>query len=343
MSNDDAGDASRSEINIPNRPQLDSGTSSSSGRRHRRKPGDGRSPDLVGADYVIQLVQGEIDPVQVGRIRLHAAGRRSPAVVADVLLSGRGHDPDHRRGARQHEEVRVRRRRRHGIARSTLRRRRSTARTAATTSRPAGAGLYPYEVKVTPPTLVVKSLKPTPAKPTAGHAVHAAARRGAVGHRRRRAERPGRRASGASGSARLKAQVQRVLGGAAVCTWNIPAEREGQDLPWIGRGRVRRAEGARRVTQGRFASTAACATPSAPRLPPRSSSPLPGRPPARSTGRRGASSSRRLTKVRPGARPHGVHAESQQPRAGHHDPGRPAAGGRDVSPAGSPGSVRGAS
>ena len=33
---------------------------------------------------------------------------------------------------------------------------------------------------------------------------------------------------GRLGNARLKAQVQRVQGGAAICTWNLPANAKGK-------------------------------------------------------------------------------------------------------------------
>src|SRR6476619_5702189 len=93
---------------------------------------------------------------------------------------------------------------------------------------PGGAaGLYPYDVKLTPPTLVVKSLKPTPAKPTAGlpftlRLVAARSDTGAVVQNGRVV------CVGRLGKARLKAQVQRVLGGAAVCTWNLPQSAKGK-------------------------------------------------------------------------------------------------------------------
>lgn len=85
----------------------------------------------------------------------------------------------------------------------------------------SGAGFYQYEVKITPPTLVVKSLKPTPAKPTAGRAftlrlVAARSDTGAVVQNGRVT------CVGRIGKARLKAQVQRVVAGAATCMWNLP-------------------------------------------------------------------------------------------------------------------------
>ena len=89
------------------------------------------------------------------------------------------------------------------------------------------AGLYTYTMQVTKPTLVVKSLKPTPARPASGlpftlRLVAARSDTGAVVQNGRVT------CVGRVGSARLKAQVQRVQGGAATCTWNIPAGAKGK-------------------------------------------------------------------------------------------------------------------
>jgi hypothetical protein len=90
-----------------------------------------------------------------------------------------------------------------------------------------GAGLYPYEVKITPPTLVVKSFRPTPARPTAGRPftlrlVAARSDTGAVVQNGRVT------CVGRLGKVRLRATVQRVQGGAATCTWNIPPNAKGK-------------------------------------------------------------------------------------------------------------------
>ena len=90
-----------------------------------------------------------------------------------------------------------------------------------------GAGLYPYEVKVTPPTLVVRSLKPTPKNPTAGRPftlklVAARSDTNAVVQNGRVT------CVGRIGNARLRAQVQRVQGGAATCTWSLPPTSKGK-------------------------------------------------------------------------------------------------------------------
>ena len=91
----------------------------------------------------------------------------------------------------------------------------------------AGSGLYQYEVKITPPTLVVRSLKPTPKNPTAGRPftlklVAARSDTNAVVQN-------GRVTCVARiGNARLRARVQQVQGGAATCTWNLPPTAKGK-------------------------------------------------------------------------------------------------------------------
>ena len=91
----------------------------------------------------------------------------------------------------------------------------------------AGAGLYQYEVKITPPTLVVRSLRGTPRNPTAGRTftlklVAARSDTGAVVQNGKVT------CVGRIGNARLRAQVQRVQGGAATCTWNIGPAAKGK-------------------------------------------------------------------------------------------------------------------
>ena len=92
-----------------------------------------------------------------------------------------------------------------------------------------GAGLYQYEVKITPPSLVVRSLKGTPKNPTAGRSftlrlvaarsdTNAAVQNGRV------------TCVGRVGNARLRARVQGVQGGAATCTWNIPPSAKGKSF-----------------------------------------------------------------------------------------------------------------
>ena len=87
--------------------------------------------------------------------------------------------------------------------------------------------MYQYDVKITPPTLVVKKLTPSPAKPAAGRAftLRLVAARSDTGA----AVQNGKvTCVGRIGSAKLKVMFQRVTGGAAVCTWNIPATAKGK-------------------------------------------------------------------------------------------------------------------
>jgi hypothetical protein len=91
----------------------------------------------------------------------------------------------------------------------------------------AGAGLYQYEVRVTPATLVVRSLRSTPRNPTAGRPftlrlVAARSDTNAVVQNGRVT------CVGRVGDARVRAQVQRVQGGAAVCTWNLAPGAKGK-------------------------------------------------------------------------------------------------------------------
>jgi hypothetical protein len=75
--------------------------------------------------------------------------------------------------------------------------------------------------------LVVKKLTRTPKAPSAGRpfTLRLVAARSDTGA----AVQNGRvTCVGRIGNARLKAQVQRVVGGAATCTWNIPAPAKGK-------------------------------------------------------------------------------------------------------------------
>ncbi len=225
VSNTDAGMLSF-RVNIPNRPTLDQGTIFEIWVDSDNKTTTG-SPDLAGADYVMQLVQGEInlyrwdgsdftrrfgDPSAVTLTFSYQGGvtvRISAAELGNTkklkffvdVITGCTVDP---------------------VTQAL------DCANGLDDFAPGGAaGLYPYDVKLTPPTLVVKSLKPTPPKPTAGlpftlRLVTARSDTGAVVQNGRVV------CNGRLGKARLKARVQRVLGGAAVCTWNLPPGAKGK-------------------------------------------------------------------------------------------------------------------
>jgi hypothetical protein len=213
-------------VNIPNRPTLDQGTIIEIWVDSDNKVTTG-SPDLGGTDYVMQLVRGEInlyrwdgtdftrrfgDPSAVTLTFSYQGGvtvRISAAELGNTkafkffvdVISGCTVDP---------------------VTQDL-----DCASALDDIAPGGGAGLYPYDVKLTPPTLVVKSLKPTPVRPVAGRPftlrlVAARSDTGAVVQNGRVT------CVGRAGSARLKARVQRVAGGAATCTWNIPAGAKGK-------------------------------------------------------------------------------------------------------------------
>jgi hypothetical protein len=90
-----------------------------------------------------------------------------------------------------------------------------------------GAGLYPYRVIIAPPQLLVRKLATAPARPAAGRefTLRLTTVRSDTG-----AVVQGGRVTcvGRAGNARLKPTTARVVGGAAVCTWQIPANAKGK-------------------------------------------------------------------------------------------------------------------
>jgi len=92
---------------------------------------------------------------------------------------------------------------------------------------PSGAGFFNYQLQITPPTLVVRRTTTVPKAPRAGRTftmrlVAARSDTGAVLQNGRVT------CVGRAGKTRLRAQVARVTGGAATCTWNIPANAKGK-------------------------------------------------------------------------------------------------------------------
>jgi len=90
-----------------------------------------------------------------------------------------------------------------------------------------GAGFFNYVVNIAKPTLVVRRLTPSPARPAAGRPftlrlVAARSDTGAVVQNGRVT------CFGRAGTTRLRAQTARVTGGAAVCTWLIPKLAKGK-------------------------------------------------------------------------------------------------------------------
>jgi hypothetical protein len=221
VSNDDAGTITF-RINIPNRPQfgttdmlmlmfIDTDSNQSTG-----------DPQSFGADYAIQLLGGEILLFKWDGTTFSLAATQSTlsyswsggATVTinasdlgnsrkinfDVLvLSGLVIDP--MTGAIDDTKA-------HADVAPTV-------------------GLYPYEVKLTPPTLVVKSFTHAPVRPTAGKifTLRLVATRSDTG-----AVLQGGQVAcvGRVGAARLVATVHRVTGGAATCVFRIPKTANGK-------------------------------------------------------------------------------------------------------------------
>ena len=225
VSNDDAGIVSF-RINVPNRPTftqdllflvfVDTDNNAQTG-----------DPDFLGADYVIQLFQGEAslfrwdgsdftrragDPpatslvfsyqggatIRISRNELGNTSRFGFATIAisGITIDSETGDPDF-------------------------------SNTLSDVAPGGGAGLFSYPVIIARPTLVVRRVATAPARPAAGKPFTmrmsvARSDTGAV-------LRNGRvTCVGRIGTARLRATVARVQGGAVVCTWRIPPAAKGK-------------------------------------------------------------------------------------------------------------------
>ena len=225
VSNDDAGILTF-RVNVPNRPALGQDMLFEIWVDTDNNPVTG-DPDLGGADYVMQLVRGEIslyrwdgadytrrfgDPSAVTLNFSYQAGvtlRISSAELGNtktfkffvVAVSGLVVDPvtGDLDGANSKSDV----------------------------APGGGVGLYPFTVSIAKPTLVVRRVTTTPRAPRAGKTftmrmTAARSDTGAVLQNGRVT------CVGRVGTARLRAQLARVQGGAVVCTWLIPAKAKGK-------------------------------------------------------------------------------------------------------------------
>jgi hypothetical protein len=221
-SNDDAG-LITFRLNVPNRPQLtpdlavimffDSDSNQSTG-----------DPENFGADFVLQYILGEA-------ILFRWDGSDySLSATQSTLTSSWSSGAAFRINASQLNNTR--RLSFDALVLSGLVVDQTTGAIdcpAATCKRDFAPtiGFYQYRVQITPATLVVRSLKPIPRNPIAGRSftlrlVAARSDTGAVVQNGRVT------CVGRVGSARLRAQVQRVQGGAATCTWSIPPTAKGK-------------------------------------------------------------------------------------------------------------------
>ena len=225
VSNNDAGVISF-RINIPNRPTLGQDMLILVFVDTDNNPATG-DPESLGTDYVIQIFGGEAalfrwdgtdftrrpgDPASTSLIFAYQGGVTITISAAElgntqrfgfatIVISGIVIDPTT------------------GDSDFT--------NAVSDVAPAAGSGLYIYEVKITPPSLVVRKLTTIPKAPVAGklftmRLVAARSDTGAVLQNGRVT------CVGRVGTARLKAQVAQVTGGAAVCTWLIPPKAKGK-------------------------------------------------------------------------------------------------------------------
>ncbi len=222
VSNDDAGTITF-RINVPNRPQFDVNTMLMVmllDTDSNQATGD---PQSFGADYAMQLLGGKIILFKWDGTTFSLAATQSTLsyswsggatvkINASDLGNTRKLDFDVVVVSRDSSSTRR-------LARST--RRIEHADVAPT------VGLYPYQVKVGKPTLVVKKFTHKPASPKAGSSFSlllTAARSDT------KAVLQGGQVTCAAraGSTKLVATVHSVSGGAAVCTFKIPKNAKGK-------------------------------------------------------------------------------------------------------------------
>jgi hypothetical protein len=225
VSNDDAGIVSF-RINVPNRPTFTRDILVEVLVDTDNNPATG-DPDFLGADYAIELFQGE-----AALFRWDGEGfTRTPGnpPATSLLFSYQG-------GATiriSATELGNTKRFRFstfvisGITFDDVTGEPDFTNAVGDIAPAAGAGLYSYEVKITPATLVARRFTQVPAKPAAGkpftlRLVAARSDTGAVIQNGRVT------CVGRAGNARLKAQIARVVAGAATCTWNIPPAAKGK-------------------------------------------------------------------------------------------------------------------
>jgi hypothetical protein len=225
VSNDDAGMLSF-QVNIPNRPTLgqdmlfelwvDSDSNIATG-----------ATDLAGVDYVMQLVRGEINLYKWDGTDFTRRFGDPPAVTLSFSYQGgitvRISATELGNTKRFNFFTFVA----SGCVVDPVTGDLDCSSAVADVAPSGGAGLYPFEVKTTPPTLIVRRLSASPAKPRAARPftlrlVAARSDTGAVVQNGRVT------CVGRAGTTRLRAQTARVTGGAAVCTWLIPKLAKGK-------------------------------------------------------------------------------------------------------------------
>lgn len=220
VSNDDAATITF-KINIPNRAQYtpDVGVIMFLDSDSNQATGD---PESLGADFIVQLLQGEIILFRWDGTDFTLSATQ--ASLSYTWASG----PTIRINASDLNNTR--RLNFDALAVSNIVFDPTTGALDCTNCKRDFAptiGFYNYQVLITPVTLVVRRLTPTPRTPTAGRpfTLKLVATRSDTGA----AVQNGRvTCVGRVANARLKARVQRVVSGAATCTWNIPPLARGK-------------------------------------------------------------------------------------------------------------------
>lgn len=227
VSNNDAGIVSF-RINLPNRPTLSPDMIIELWVDSDNNPATG-DPDQAGVDYVMQLVQNEI---QLYRWDGTGFTRRFGDPSAVTLSFSYADGITVRIAASELGETKRFRFFTDVISGITID---PVTGELFCPSPPCpadfapggGAGLYPYEVKLAPATLVVRKFTAAPAKPAAGKpfALRLQAARSDTGAVLR-----GGRVTcvGRVGNARLRGQAGRFVGNQAVCSWVLPANAKGK-------------------------------------------------------------------------------------------------------------------
>jgi len=225
VSNNDAGIITV-RINIPNRPQLTRDMLLIMFFDTDNNPATG-DPETFGSDYAIELFLGEIalfrwdgtnftrrpgDPASTSLIFAYQGGLTITISAAELgNTKGFGFLAEAIAGIVIDETT------------GDL----DFANATADSAPAFQAGLYKYEVKLAPATLVVRKFSSTPARPAAGKtfALKLQAARSDTG-----ALLQGGRVTcvGRIGSSPLRAVSGRFVGRQAVCTWRIPAGAKGK-------------------------------------------------------------------------------------------------------------------
>jgi hypothetical protein len=225
VSNDDAGIVSF-RINVPNRPQLGQDMVIDLFVDTDNNPATG-SPDFGGTDYVIELIQGEAALFKWDGTNFTRRFGDPPAISLSFSYQGgvtfRMSAAELGNTARLNFFVIVE----SGVVFDPTTGDPDFSNAVADAAPGGGVGLYPYQVIVARPTLIVRSLRGTPAAPRAGRTftlrmVTARSDTGAALQNGRAT------CVGRAGNARLRAQLARVQGGAVVCTWLIPRNAKGR-------------------------------------------------------------------------------------------------------------------